>query len=100
MEQFCQQNNFTFHFTHDPDIDADEIYLPSMLIQPYIENAVIHGISHLQSPGKIDISFQMKNAQLVCTIEDNGVGRKKRQNYPSTAKRAMCRLECRSPHKD
>ena len=77
MEQFCQQNNFTFHFTLDPDIDADEIYLPSMLIQPYIENAVIHGISHLQSPGKIDISFQMKNAQLVCTIEDNGVGRKK-----------------------
>ncbi|MBK8109953.1 MAG: histidine kinase [Saprospiraceae bacterium] len=58
MEQFCQQNNFTFHFTLDPDIDADEIYLPSMLIQPYIENAVIHGISHLQSLAKLTFHFK------------------------------------------
>lgn len=77
MEQFCQQNVFDFQFIVAPDLPADEIYLPSMLIQPYIENAVIHGIAHLNAPGKIVVSFSLKNDHLLCTVEDNGVGRKK-----------------------
>jgi sensor histidine kinase YesM len=49
-----------------------------MLIQPFVENAVIHGFSTLESGGKIDISIDSKDEhQVLCTIEDNGIGREK-----------------------
>ncbi len=50
-----------------------------MLLQPYIENAVIHGMRNLNHKGKINVSFkedQKDEDVLICTIDDNGMGRK------------------------
>jgi ligand-binding sensor domain-containing protein len=77
LEQFCQKNKFTFTIDIAQDIDTEETEIPSMLLQPYIENAVIHGISHLKYDGKISITFNKDNEVLICEIEDNGVGRTK-----------------------
>lgn len=77
LEQFCQKNQFGYHIHVAEDIDLDEMEIPSMLIQPYIENAVIHGIAHLKKPGKVDISFSKMDETLFVTIKDNGVGRSK-----------------------
>jgi sensor histidine kinase YesM/ligand-binding sensor domain-containing protein len=75
LEQFCQKNQFDFHIEIAEDLDIDEMEIPSMLIQPYIENAVIHGIAHLKKPGKVFVSLSKTNEVLCVSIKDNGVGR-------------------------
>ncbi len=77
IEQFCQRQPFDFHITLDKHIDAEEIELPPMLLQPFLENAVVHGISHLKYPGQILVHFALRDDLLTCTIKDNGVGREK-----------------------
>ncbi|MBK8348835.1 MAG: histidine kinase [Saprospiraceae bacterium] len=75
MEQFCQKNKFTYTIKVEQDIDQEETEIPSMLIQPYVENAIIHGITHLSVPGHVGIVFELQGQVLSCTITDNGVGR-------------------------
>ena len=61
-------------------IDAEEsenLLLPSMFIQPYIENAFKHGLIHTKNNKTLTVSFQKENGELLCTIEDNGIGRAK-----------------------
>ena len=58
------------------DLDIDEVLIPPMLLQPFVENSIIHGLATKEKGGKIDINFKAQNNELVCTVEDNGVGRK------------------------
>ncbi|MGE0562362.1 MAG: sensor histidine kinase [Flavobacteriales bacterium] len=58
--------------------NAEDIQVPPMLIQPFVENAIKHGLLHKDGLKKVDISFKM-NDTLHCTVTDNGVGRKKAQ---------------------
>ena len=48
-----------------------------MLIQPFVENSIFHGISHLKKQGLIEVNFSVQNQLLICEIKDNGVGRKR-----------------------
>lgn len=77
IEQFCQQNPFTFTVQTAPDVDPENIDLPPMLLQPFVENAVVHGVSHLPYPGHIDLQFDLQGGWLVCMVRDNGPGREK-----------------------
>ncbi|MGB1017674.1 MAG: tetratricopeptide repeat-containing sensor histidine kinase [Chitinophagales bacterium] len=63
--------NFEINYTEDIDF----IEIPSMIIQPYIENAIKHGIVNSKNNGLIKITFEEKDDFLICTIEDNGIGR-------------------------
>jgi len=72
-----QDAGFIYTITVDENINPAQIVLPVMLIQPFAENAVIHGIAPLLSGGKIDLYFSLKEGFLSCVIEDNGVGRKR-----------------------
>jgi hypothetical protein len=56
--------------------EIDDINVPPMLIQPFIENALLHGLLHKAGKKKITISFELGKT-LICTITDNGIGRKK-----------------------
>ncbi|WP_331957990.1 sensor histidine kinase [Chitinophaga sp.] len=57
------------------DIDPTDISIPSMIIQPYVENAIKHGITPLENQqGNIRISFSQTDNYLVCTIDDDGIG--------------------------
>ena len=61
----------------DDEIEQDIFGVPSMIIQPYVENALEHGIKALKN-GVVKIEFAMyDDNNLVCTIEDNGIGREK-----------------------
>ncbi len=59
----------------DPSLDPQETILPTMILQPFVENAIWHGISPKQGQGLVQIRFLNQKGHLVCEVEDNGVGR-------------------------
>lgn len=65
--------NYTIQI--DEALDPTEIYLPSMVLQPFIENAIWHGLMHKNEPGNINLAIHEENDLLRCVIEDDGVGR-------------------------
>lgn len=67
---------FSFRIDVDEQIDAEACEIPPMLLQPFVENAVLHGLAAKASDGHISISFHKKQEMIACMIEDNGVGRK------------------------
>ena len=77
VEQFCQQNPFTFDIRVAENVDAENLDIPPMLLQPFVENAVVHGVSHLSYPGRIEVTFDVQEHTLICRITDNGPGREK-----------------------
>ena len=67
--------NFAFTVNIDEDIDIHQIKIPNMIVQPFIENAILHGVSHLtEKDGQIDLSFQLKQNILTIEVIDNGFG--------------------------
>ncbi|MDT7831964.1 histidine kinase [Flavobacteriaceae bacterium S356] len=77
LEQQISATSFQFAVNTDKvTIDLDEILIPPMLIQPFIENAIKHGIENTNTNGKITLSFEIKGTSLVCIITDNGIGYK------------------------
>ena len=78
MESLRFIDNFDYQIHLCDNVDIGNIEIPPMLIQPYVENAIWHGLMHNKSQkGKLDISIRQENGLLHCSIEDNGVGRKK-----------------------
>lgn len=73
LEQLRFNRKFDFEIIKDPLIE-DDTALPSLLLQPYVENAVIHGVIPKSGKGFIKITFRQTDDVLVCEIEDNGVG--------------------------
>ena len=77
IENLRFDNKFDYKINVDPDIDDDFIGIPPMVIQPYVENAILHGIIHKHERGKITIDLNLKSETLFCVVEDDGVGREK-----------------------
>jgi len=77
IEKLRFDNKFSYSITISPMIDEAFTGIPPMIIQPYIENAIIHGLLHKESTGKIEIAFEKMDHQIHCTITDDGIGRKK-----------------------
>ena len=77
MESVRFKDHFTYTINVDPDIDTENIQIPPMLLQPFVENAIWHGLMHMNENGKLNINIEEENDMLTCTIQDNGIGRKK-----------------------
>lgn len=77
LEKLRMENELDFNISIVGDISPKKIYVPSMLIQPYVENAIVHGLLPKTENRKLDISFVQQKNQLKCVIEDNGIGRAK-----------------------
>lgn len=75
IEQLRFDNKFTFEIHTPAGLEAEFVEIPPMIIQPYIENAIIHGLINKQENGKIDIRVEMQGDILHWEIEDNGIGR-------------------------
>ncbi len=58
-----------------PEVDTYDEQMPTMILQPFVENAIWHGISPKQGPGRIVVSFRYEGDELVCEVSDDGVGR-------------------------
>lgn len=78
LEQMRFEQSFVYRIDIDDDLEADDILLPSMLLQPYVENAIWHGLMHKNGYRELTISFNRIDEEVFkCTIDDNGIGRKK-----------------------
>jgi len=78
LEDYLQMEQLRFGFkyeiNHSEDVDLENIEIPSMLLQPFVENAVKHGISQKATDGEIMIAFFKQANDLVLTVTDNGNG--------------------------
>ncbi|MEM6966231.1 MAG: two-component regulator propeller domain-containing protein [Bacteroidota bacterium] len=83
IEKSSRGNTFDFEITTLLEAETDELHIPPMMLQPFVENAIIHGVAHLHESGKIDIHFLQKNKILECSIKDNGIGRAKAKTIKS-----------------
>ena len=84
LEKIRLDNKFDYSIKIDPVLEEEMIYIPSMIIQPIVENSIWHGIASLNVPGRIEISFQSYTSKsLVINIRDNGIGIKKSMEYQS-----------------
>ncbi|HUR10835.1 MAG TPA: histidine kinase [Flavitalea sp.] len=83
MERLRFKNAFNYGITFINTIDSDNIRIPPLLLQPFCENAVWHGLMNKDGEGRLDIELSMENNTLNCIITDNGIGRKKAEEMKS-----------------
>jgi hypothetical protein len=75
LEQNRLDNKFDYHIHVDPSIKTTSFEIPSLILQPFVENAIWHGLIYKVEGGMINISIKKSSNQLACIIEDNGIGR-------------------------
>jgi LytS/YehU family sensor histidine kinase len=76
MERLRFDNKFDYEISLSENLVPETIYIPPLLIQPFAENAILHGIVHKNGNGTISITFNRANGNLRCIIQDDGIGRK------------------------
>jgi hypothetical protein len=79
MEEMRFENRFDYHIHVDDTIEVEYVEVPPLLLQPYVENAIWHGLMHKEAKGKLTIEITKEGNRLRCMIEDNGIGRQKAQ---------------------
>ena len=83
MESLRFDNKFEFTIDVAEGTDVFSIQVPPMIFQPFVENAIWHGLLHKQGPGRLSIRISKEKRLLSVIIEDNGVGRKKAAEWKS-----------------
>jgi hypothetical protein len=82
LEQLRFDNKFTFKIDVDPQLLNGDYKVPSLLAQPYIENAILHGLAQSESESLcLTLSAKLENEYIIYTIIDNGIGRELSQKY-------------------
>jgi len=77
IENLRLEDKFKYEIEIDPSIEMSNIQIPPMVLQPYVENAIWHGLMHKKDKGKLTIQVKDVGNKIQCIIEDNGVGRRK-----------------------
>jgi len=77
LESIRFKESFNYEIICDEDIDTEEVRIPTLLIQPFVENAIWHGLMHKEGFRNLKVEFTEKEDFIQCTIEDNGIGRRK-----------------------
>ncbi|PBQ32672.1 hypothetical protein CNR22_13115 [Sphingobacteriaceae bacterium] len=78
IERFCNGDRFDYTIKVSETLEKDYIQVPPMILQPFIENAIKHGLKSVEGKkGSIEIAFRETDGLLECSVTDNGIGRKK-----------------------
>ncbi len=88
LHQLRLGDRLSFSVTVSDELDTEAIMLPPMLVQPFVENAILHGVEKLDKNGHVSIAFGKENEQLKITVTDNGKGIEKgeqKENHVSYA---------------
>ncbi|MBI1288912.1 MAG: hypothetical protein GC178_15195 [Flavobacteriales bacterium] len=88
LERMRLDKKFEFEFLVDDDLDTDHYRIPTMILQPIVENAILHGLRYKEGEGKLSILFKLEEDDgLLVSIEDNGVGRKRSAEINTTRRK-------------
>jgi tetratricopeptide (TPR) repeat protein len=77
LEKLRFDHHFDYHLNVEEGLDLSALKVPPLIIQPYAENAIWHGLMPKREKGHLGIGIQQQDDLLICTITDNGIGRKK-----------------------
>lgn len=83
LERLRFKNSFDYSIVFHNNFDISFIFVPPLLLQPFAENAIWHGLMHKEGQGSLQIAFELENNRLLCHITDNGIGRKKAEALKS-----------------
>jgi sensor histidine kinase YesM len=75
LEAMRFDSKFSYAVNIGPSIDLKSIYVPALIIQPFIENSIWHGIVPKEADGYVNLSVSQKNGAIEITVDDNGIGR-------------------------
>lgn len=90
VERLMAEQTFDYDIILNTELDAEEILIPPMLVQPFVENAIRHGILKGTRRGELNILFETKEDALIVTISDNGIGiYSSQQHKPKTDHQSM-----------
>lgn len=79
LEHLRFNEKFDYEITIDEALDGDAVFVPNMLLQPHLENAIWHGLRYKEGKGFLKLDFKLKNNRIKVTIDDNGIGLTKSQ---------------------
>jgi sensor histidine kinase YesM len=77
LESLRFEGRFHYQLTVSESLDQYNIEIPILLIQPHVENAILHGLLPKQGEARLDISFENQSDVILCQVRDNGIGRQK-----------------------
>jgi LytS/YehU family sensor histidine kinase len=83
LEAMRLNKTFVYDIKVDETLDQDNTLVPPLLLQPFVENSIWHGLAGKQGEGRILIQIQKENGMIRCTVEDNGVGRHRAPPSPA-----------------
>lgn len=83
MEEMRFENRFDYEVRVDGGVETEFIEVPPLLIQPYVENAIWHGLMHKETRGRLTVELTRQGEWLRCVVEDNGIGRRRAQELRS-----------------
>lgn len=86
LESLRFKQKFDWAIDIDDEIDTYMYKIPTMLIQPFVENAIGHGLMHKKGKGNLQVTLKLEEDSILCTIEDNGIGRAKAMEIKNNKK--------------
>lgn len=81
-------DKFDYHFDIDPALQTQDIRIPPMLIQPFVENAVWHGLRYLEEKGTLNVVLKREGDNLSVQIKDSGIGRKQSKTLKTDSQKS------------
>lgn len=89
LESLRLNINLEYSVTTDENVIAENEKVPPLILQPFVENALWHGLSRKTGNKQLNITVSQKNSTLICTVEDNGIGRANAAAYKKEASEEM-----------
>lgn len=87
LEKVRFEDSLNYTITITDNIDKEQTYIPTMIIQPYVENALKHGLLHKKHDRQLDISISKKDNCIECVVMDNGIGRARSKEIQNKRKK-------------
>ncbi|HRP33370.1 MAG TPA: histidine kinase [Agriterribacter sp.] len=75
LEALRMNNRYSYEIVTDDGLDTETTMIPPLLLQPFVENSIWHGLAKKEEPGKISVRITKEGEMINCRIEDNGIGR-------------------------
>lgn len=79
LEQVRYDNRFSYAIKIDPELIDASYSIPPLIIQPFVENAIVHGLFNKRGKGSLEVELQLTGDKIYCRVEDDGIGREMAQ---------------------